>query len=210
MPERVEASVDIEAPVEQVYDYWETLQNLPKFMVNIEEIRETGPDMTHWKVKGPLGAKIEFDVRTTQQEQNEALGWNSIDGDVQTSGQVRFRELSEGNTRVETTINYWDPPAGRLGEVASRLVANPKVLLEQDLQNFKEIMEGTATPEEIQERTSAASAQSGIVATLTSGTGLLVLGGGLLLYFLLRGGGNSGSGRSSRRKGKKSRIIVEF
>ena len=210
MPERVEASVDIEAPVEQVYDYWETLQNLPKFMVNIEEIRETGPDMTHWKVKGPLGAKIEFDVRTTQQEQNEALGWNSIDGDVQTSGQVRFRELSEGNTRVETTINYWDPPAGRLGEAASRLVANPKVLLEQDLQNFKEIMEGTATPEEIQERTSAASAQSGIVATLTSGTGLLVLGGGLLLYFLLRGGGNSGSGRSSRRKGKKSRIIVEF
>ncbi len=208
MPERVEASVDVEAPVEQVYGYWETLQNLPKFMVNIEEIRETGPDMTHWKVKGPLGAKVEFDVRTTQQEQNEALGWNSIDGDVQTSGQVRFRELSGGSTRVEATINYWNPPAGRLGEVASRLVANPKVLLEQDLQNFKEIMEGTATPEEIQERSSSASVQSGIIAALTSGGGLLVLGGALLLYFLLRGSG----GRSSRRnkRTKKSRIILVF
>ncbi len=206
MPERVEASVDVNAPVEQVYDYWETLQNLPKFMVNIEEVRETGPDMTHWKVKGPLGAKVEFDVRTTQQEQNSALGWNSVEGTVQTSGQVRFRELSEGRTRVETTINYWDPPAGRVGEVASRIVANPKVLLEQDLRNFKEIMEGTATPEEIQERTSAASAQSGIVAALTSGTGLLVLGGAVLLYFLLRGRGGS----SSRRRGKKSRIILEF
>lgn len=208
MPERVEAIVDIEAPVEQVYDYWETLQNLPKFMVNIEEIQETGPDMTHWKVKGPLGVKVEFDVRTTQQEQNESLGWNSVEGAVQTSGQVRFRELSEGNTRVEATINYWDPPAGRLGEVASRLVANPKVLLEQDLQNFKEIMEGTATPEEIQERASGASVQSGIIAALTSGGGLLVLGGALLLYFLLRGSG----GRSSRRnkRTKKSRIILEF
>ena len=207
MPERVEASIDVEAPVEQVYDYWETLQNLPKFMVNIEEVRETGPDMTHWKVKGPLGAKVEFDVRTTQQERNEALGWNSVEGSVQTSGQVRFRELSEGRTRVEATINYWDPPAGRVGEVASRFVANPKVLLEQDLQNFKEIMEGTASPEEIQERTSGASAQSGIVAALTSGTGLLVLAGGVLLYLLLRG---RGGGSSSRRRGKKSRIILEF
>lgn len=206
MPERVEASIDVEAPVEQVYDYWETLQNLPKFMVNIEEVRETGPDMTHWKVKGPLGAKVEFDVRTTQQERNEALAWNSVEGTIQTSGQVRFRELSGGRTRVETTINYWDPPAGRVGEVASRLVANPKVLLEQDLRNFKEIMEGTSTPEEIQQRTSGASAQSGIVAALTSGTGLLILGGGILLYLLLRGRGNS----SSRGKGKKSRIILEF
>jgi uncharacterized membrane protein len=169
-------------------------------MTNIEEVRPTGDDTTHWTVKGPLGAKLEFDARTTQNEPNSAIGWNSEDGDVQTSGQVRFQEIGSGRTRVEVQMNYWDPPGGKPGEIASRVVSNPQVMMKQDLQNFKEIMEGTATPEEIQQRPAAATAQSSAVAFLTSGTGLLILGGGLLLWLLLRRGGSS----------KRSRIIFEF
>ena len=99
-------------------------------------------------------------------------------------------------------MNYADPPGGRVGEVASRAVANPKLQLEQDLRNLKEILEGSATPEEIQQRPAATTVQSGLVAFLTSGAGLLLLGAGILLFFLLgrRGGG-------SRRKG---RIVLEF
>ena len=50
-----------------------------------------------------------------------------------------------------------------------------------------------------------ADAHSGAVATLTSGTGLAVIGGVVLLWLLLRRGG----GGSSKSKGK-SRIIFEF
>jgi uncharacterized membrane protein len=153
-------------------------------------------------VKGPLGAKVEFDARTTQDEPNSAIGWNSVDGTVQTSGQVRFQEIGDTRTRVEVQMNYWDPPGGKVGEYASRAISNPKVMMEQDLRNLKEIIEGTATPEEIQQRPAAATVQSGaLVAFLTSGTGLLVVGGGLVLWFLLRRRG----GRS-----KRSRIIFEF
>ncbi|HKH12161.1 MAG TPA: SRPBCC family protein [Rubrobacter sp.] len=204
MPQRVEGNIEVQAPVQTVYEYWRNLENLPSFMSNIEEVRSTGPDTTHWVVKGPLGARLEFDARTTQDEPNSAIGWNTVDGDVQTSGQVRFQELGPNQTRLDVTMNYADPPGGKVGEVASRAVANPKVMMEQDLKNFKDIIEGTATPEEVQQRPSAATAQSGAVAFLTSGTGLLVLGGGFLLWLLLRrGGGSSGS------KGK-SRIIFEF
>jgi len=200
MPQRVESSVAVEAPVSRVYDYWRDLENLPNFMSNIEEVRNIGDHKTHWVVKGPLGVKMEYNAETTQDQENEAIAWNSIDGNVQTSGQVRFQELGPERTRVEVTMNYSDPPGGKLGEVGSRLVANPRVMLDQDLQNFKEIMEGTATPEEIQQRVSAASAQSGLVAFLTSGVGLLILGG--LLLLLLR--------RRGRRSSKRSRIVFEF
>ena len=203
MPQRVEGSIEIVAPVEKVYDYWKTLENLPHFMTNVEEVRSTGPDTTHWVVKGPLGAKLEFDAKTTQNEPNEAIGWNTENGQVQTSGQVRFQELGEDRTRIEVQMNYWDAPGGKAGEVASRVIANPQVMVQQDLQNFKEILEGTATPEDIQQRPAAATAQSSAVAFLTSGTGLLVLGGGFVLWFLLRRRG----GDSSRGK---SRIIFEF
>ncbi len=204
MPQRVESSVVVEAPVSQVFNYWRTLENLPNFMSNIEEVRSVGNGRTHWRVKGPLGAKLEFDAETTQEQENQAIGWNSVDGNVETSGQVRFQELGENRTRVEVTMNYADPPGGKLGEVGSRLVANPQVMVDQDLQNFKEIMEGRATPEEIQQRPSAATAQSGAIAFLTSGTGLAVVGGLALLLLLRRRGRGGGS------RGKKSRIFFEF
>jgi uncharacterized membrane protein len=201
MPQRVEGSIEVEAPVQEVYGYWQTLENLPQFMTNVEEVRSTGPDTTHWRVKGPLGTSLEFDARTTQDQDNEAIGWNTENGEVQTSGQVRFREVTPSRTRVEVQMNYWDAPGGRAGEVASRIVANPQIMVQQDLQNFKEIIEGKATPEEIQQRPAAATAQSSLVAFLTSGTGLVVAGTGLAFWLLLR------RRRSSR---KKSRIIFEF
>jgi uncharacterized membrane protein len=202
MPQRVEGSIEIEAPVETVYGYWETLENLPNFMANVEEVWPTGPDTTHWRVKGPFGRTLEWDAQITQREENSAIGWNTSEGEVETSGQVRFREVGQDRTRVEVQMNYADPPGGTVGEVASRAVANPKLQLEQDLRNLKEILEGSATPEEIQQRPAATTVQSSLVAFLTSGAGLLLLGAGILLFFLLRrrGGG-------SRRKG---RIVLEF
>jgi uncharacterized membrane protein len=200
MPQRVESSVVVEAPVSRVYEYWRDLENLSNFMSNIEDVRSTGPGMTHWIVKGPLGTKVEFDAQTTQDEENRALGWNSVDGNVQNSGQVRFQELGPERTRVEVTMNYADPPGGKLGEVSSRIVSNPQVMVDQDLYNFKEIIEGRATPEEIQQRPAAATAQSGILAFLTSGASLAVLGGLVLLLLL----------RRRRRYSRRARIIFEF
>lgn len=209
MAQRVESSVVVEAPVAQVFDYWRTLENLPNFMSNIEEVRGIGNRRTHWRVKGPLGAKLEFDAQTTQEQENQTIAWESLDGNIETSGEVRFQELGSDRTRVEVSMNYADPPGGKLGEVGARLVANPQVMVDQDLQNFKEIMEGRATPEEIQQRPSAATAQSGLVAFLTSGAGLAVVGG-LALLLLLRRRRRGGGGGGGRSRNKKSRIVFEF
>lgn len=203
MAQRLESSIEINAPVKEVYEYWETLENLPDFMRNVEQVRSIGDDTTHWSVKGPFGASVEFDARTTQKERNEAIAWNTEDGDVQTSGQVRFQDIGDDRTRLEVQMNWFDPPGGKVGETVSGLVAGPKTILEQDLLNFKDIMEGEATPEDIQQRTNAAQAHTGLVAFLTSTTGLAVIGGVFLLWLLF--------GRGSRRKKPgTARIIFEF
>ncbi|MDQ3913353.1 MAG: SRPBCC family protein [Actinomycetota bacterium] len=205
MPQRVEGSIEIEAPVGTVYEYWETLENLPNFMANVEEVRSTGPDTTYWKVKGPFGRMLEWEAQTTQREQNQAIAWNSTEGEVGTSGQVRFQEVGQNRTRVEVQMNYANPPGGKVGEVASRAVANPKLQLEQDLRNLKEIMEGRSTPEEVQQQPAATTVQSGVAAFLTSGTGLLLVGASVLLVWLLlrrRGRGLSARG--------KRRVILEI
>ena len=206
MPQRVEGSIEIEAPVKTVYGYWETLENLPHFMANVQEVNTTGPDTTHWRVKGPFGRTLEWEARTTQREPNSAIAWNSTEGEVGTSGQVRFQEAGAERTRVEVQMNYADPPGGKAGEVASRAMANPKLQLEQDLRNLKDILEGQATPEDIQRRPGATTVQSGVVAFLTSGVGLSLLVVGVLLFFLFR---RRRGGRVGRSRGKR-RIILEL
>ena len=191
MAQKAQSSVEIEAPVKKVYDYWETLENLPYFMSNIDEVSPIEEGKTHWKVRGPFGTKLEWDAETTQKEENSLISWRAIEGDVGTSGQVRFQEAGENRTRVEVEMEYSDPPGGRLGEVAARAVADPQLMLDQDLENLRDIMEDRAAPEDVQQRPSAASAQS-IGAFLTSGTGLALIGGTILFAILRRRRKSSG------------------
>ncbi len=160
MSREVRASIEVEAPLSRVFDYWRTLENLPNFMSNLEEVRSVGNRRTHWRVKGPLGAGVEFDVEN-REEENEAVAWASVGGNVETSGKARFRELGPGKTLVEVTIDYGDSTGG-LGEAEPRLVADPQVVVDRDLRNFKDLVEGRATAEEIRRRASNGSARTSI------------------------------------------------
>ena len=82
MPQRVEGSIEIEAPVETVYSYWETLENLPNFMANVQEVTPTGTDTTHWRVKGPFGKTLEWEAQTTQVGARRLLGCVGLGGEA--------------------------------------------------------------------------------------------------------------------------------
>ena len=141
MAQRVHESVEVQAPVADVFAYWSNFENFPNFMQNIEEVLMTGEDTSHWRVKGPLGKSVEFDAKTTEMEPNRGIGWNTIDGQVMTSGEVRFEELLPDRTRVEVTMNYADPPGGKVGEAVAEAVSNPERIVREDLQNFSRIVE---------------------------------------------------------------------
>jgi uncharacterized membrane protein len=214
MPQRVEGSIEIAVPVETVYGYWETLENLPNFMANVEDVTPTGPDTTRWRVKGPLGTTLEWEARTTHKEPNSTIGWITNAGaDVDNSGVVRFREAAPGVTLVEVVLDYADPPGGSVGEAASRVVADPKLQLEQDLRNLKDVLEGRATSEEVQQQPAASTAQSSIVALLTGGVGVLLLGAGVLTFFLLRSrdsGVSEGRGRFAGRPSRTGKVAHDL
>jgi uncharacterized membrane protein len=141
MAQRVQESVEVQAPLEDVFSYWSNFENFSNFMQNVEEVRMTGQDTSHWKVKGPLGKSVEFDARTTEMDPGRGIGWNTVDGEVMTSGEARFEEVSPGRTRIDVTMNYADPPGGKIGEVAANVLSNPERMLSEDLQNFARIVE---------------------------------------------------------------------
>ena len=141
LAQRVHESVEVQAPLQDVFTYWSNFENFPKFMSNIEDVRMTGQDTSHWQVKGPLGKSVEFDAKTTELDPSRGIGWNSVDGDVMTSGEVRFEELLPDRTRIEVTMNYADPPGGKVGEIVANVLSDPEKSTREDLQNFAGIAE---------------------------------------------------------------------
>ena len=141
MPQRVHESIEVQAPLEDVFSYWSNFENFSNFMQNVEEVRMTGQDTSHWQVKGPLGKSVEFDARTTEMDPSRGIGWNTVEGEVMTSGEARFEEVSPGRTRIDVTMNYADPPGGKVGEVAANVLSNPERMLRDDLENFARIVE---------------------------------------------------------------------
>ena len=50
--------------------------------------------------------------------------------------ELEVEEVAEGRTRIDVTMNYADPPGGRIGEVVADAVSNPEREMREDLENF--------------------------------------------------------------------------
>ena len=139
---RVRKGITINAPVDEVYNLWSNFENFQRFMNNIESIRDTGDNRSHWVVKGPAGSKVEFDAITTEDIRNEVLAWETTpDSTVKHQGQVRFRELGGGRTQVNVNMAY-TPPAGVAGHAVAALFGkDPKSEMDADLARMKSLLE---------------------------------------------------------------------
>jgi uncharacterized membrane protein len=140
---KLRATALIDRPAGELYAFWRQLQNLPRFMKNLESVVETGGNRSHWVGKTPFGWTAEWDAELTAEEPGRRLAWRSLPGSsVETSGEVRFTD-STGNrgTLVLVTME-----AGLPGNVLGRLV-EPVVhqgterQVREDLRRFKELME---------------------------------------------------------------------
>jgi uncharacterized membrane protein len=138
----VQKTVDIAAPLEEVWALWSDFTRFPRFMTHLREVRVTGPDRSHWVATGPLGAPVEWDAEITERSERERIAWRSVDGSpVETAGEVRFRQRPTGGTRVELRLSC-APPAGALGRaVATFFGSHPKRQIDDDLLRLKSLLE---------------------------------------------------------------------
>ena len=149
----VRKTIRVDAPVDRTFDYWAEISNFPLFLSHVEEVRDSGRGLSHWRVRGPAGIPIEWDAVTTAFVPGQLLAWKTVAGQaLRHSGVVRFDEDAQGGTRIDVRMTY-KPPAGALGHaVASVFGADPKKALDDDLMRFKSLIETgktTAHGEEI-------------------------------------------------------------
>lgn len=142
-------TININAPVEEVYRFWENIENFPRFMEHVKEVRAGGNGLSHWKVAGPAGTPVEFEAITTRKEKNKVIAWKSQPNEVvKSAGIVQFQPNPQGGTRVTVRMSY-TPPAGAVGHaVASLFGVDPKKAMDDDLVRMKSLIEEGKTTAE--------------------------------------------------------------
>ncbi len=144
---KVTREVEVRRSPRELFEFWKTLSNLPKFMPHVLSVEKTSDKGSHWVVEGPGGTKVEWDAEIINEHPGEMIAWRSLPGaDVKSAGTVRFESRDGGaSTHLRVTLQY-HPPAGRAGAtVAGLLGESPEQQLARDLQTFKELVESGGT-----------------------------------------------------------------
>jgi uncharacterized membrane protein len=145
---RVDKSITIARPPREVFAFWKDLNNLARFMKNVETVTQLEDGRSHWVVTGPRGRKIEWDAVIHNQIEGEMIAWRTLEGaTVQHAGSVWFKEAPAGRgTEVRVELQY-NPPAGMLGAaVASLWGKDPGQQIQEDLHRLKQLLEAGEIP----------------------------------------------------------------
>ncbi|WP_235526364.1 SRPBCC family protein [Nostoc piscinale] len=147
---KVEKTLTINKPVEELYHFWRNFDNLPRFIKYLKEVRVHDEKRSHWISKGFLNESVEWDVVITEDRENELIAWTSVEGAaIETSGRVHFKP-APGNRGTEVkTVREFTPPGGEIGaalakpviDIAKLFGEDPELQIKEDLRGFRMLME---------------------------------------------------------------------
>ncbi|HWP45490.1 MAG TPA: SRPBCC family protein [Blastocatellia bacterium] len=142
----IHKTMNISAPVEEVFKFWTNYENFPRFMTNVREVIDRGDGRSHWVVAGPAGVPVEWDAVITEMIPNKVLAWKSVPGSaIANAGMIIFKPNDDGTTNLDIKLSY-NPPGGAMGHtVASLFGSYPKREMDEDLMRMKTFIE-TGTP----------------------------------------------------------------
>lgn len=139
----IETAVTVGRPADELYRFWRQLENLPRFMKNLESVIETGNRRSHWVGKSAMGLKLEWDAEIIEEREGALLSWRSLPGaDVHNAGTVFFDQATGGRgTVVRVSLDY-QVPGHFLGQAVGKMLSGvTEQQVREDLKRFKELME---------------------------------------------------------------------
>ncbi len=132
---RIEKSLQIARPPQEVFDVFSNLDQLPTMSKTIDSVSSRG-QRSHWK-SSIAGATVEWDARLTQLIPNQAIGWKSVRGPKH-SGRITFSPL-ENDTLVHVQMNYI--PSTRLSRAFGLRKSEVESSVDEALRDVKSWLE---------------------------------------------------------------------
>lgn len=133
---KVEESIEVNAPIRQVYDQWTQFETFPHFMEHIESVTQTDDTHLTWKAS-IAGRTEEWTAEVTEQHPDERVAWASTSG-AQHAGVATFHRVDDNVTKVMLQLDA--EPHGVIEKIGDALgVLDHQV--KGDLKRFKAYIE---------------------------------------------------------------------
>lgn len=140
-------TVTVRAPIDRVFGLWRHVENFPRFMQHVQEVTidDANPNRSHWKVDGPAGRAISFDVEMARVRHHRELAWKTPAGQsIEHAGQIRFDQVMDG-TRITIRLSF-KPKGGLIGHAIAQVLGwDPKARIDDDMFRMKALLERGAT-----------------------------------------------------------------
>ncbi|MBD2446511.1 SRPBCC family protein [Nostoc sp. FACHB-152] len=142
-PIKVEKTVTINKPADELYRFWHNFEQLPTFMKHLQSVKVYDAKRSHWVASAPLGNNVEWDAEILEDRENEFISWASVEGaDIDNSGFVRFKKApGDRGTEVKVVLEYNIPGGGLTAALAKLFGEEPEQQIGDDLRRFKMLME---------------------------------------------------------------------
>jgi uncharacterized membrane protein len=134
--ERTQKSIEVDRPLNQVYNQWTQFEEFPRFMEGVKAVKQLDDTRLHW-VAEIAGKEKEWTAKIVEQIPDHRIAWESESGEF-TSGVVTFQGVGPERTRVTSEITY--DPKGFI-ENAADAIGVVSRRIENDLERFKEFIE---------------------------------------------------------------------
>jgi uncharacterized membrane protein len=137
----IEGRITIERPVGRVFEFYRDFSNLPSFLGDVMAIAQVGPTISRWTIQGPLGIRINWKIKVTEERTNELIRYETVTSPgLRTYWEIYFATGSQvGETEVREVMKA---PFGRLGRAALALIGKfPAEEVTANLHRLKEVME---------------------------------------------------------------------
>lgn len=147
-PTHVEASISVLRPAQELYSFWRSFENFPRFMRHVESVRDAGDGRSHWVAKTPVGSRVEWDAEIVDDRQGQFLSWRSLPGSqVHNSGAVLFEPLPNDRGTLVRAMFDFSPPGGAAGRLAAKALGPiTRQQVHEDLRRFKNLTEAGEIP----------------------------------------------------------------
>ncbi len=138
--ETIEKTIEVEAPVNTVYNQWTQFEEFPIFMEGIEAVRQVDDKHLHW-VANVGGRRKEWDAEIVEQVPDERIAWRSTTG-AANAGIVNFRPKDHNHTMITLQMNYQPESATeKIGDSLGLLSRR----VENDLKHFRDFIQRRGT-----------------------------------------------------------------
>ncbi len=138
---RYERFIEIDAPVERVFDMFADFEATPRWAGGVRDVRRTGRRTFRWVAATALDIDVEWDAEVVVCAPDRRILWGSIGGDIRADCEAVFSMTPDGTTLVRVVRGY-DTPGGRTGRAVARFFGrHPEEQLEEDLARLRRLAE---------------------------------------------------------------------